>query len=106
MTNGPRNPKKIADEIILVDNNSRDRTVEVAKNLGIRVFCHPTDRGYGGSQKSLYTEALKAGADIVVMLHPDYQYDASLLPEMIKLITLGQADCVIGSRIRTREQSF
>lgn len=99
-------PKEIVDEIILVDNNSKDRTVEVAKSLGIKVFCHPQDRGYGGSQKSLYTEALKAGAEIVVMLHPDYQYDASLLPEMVRLIATGRADCVIGSRIRTRKEAL
>jgi glycosyltransferase involved in cell wall biosynthesis len=99
-------PKGIADQIILVDNNSRDRTVDVAKRLGITVFRHPKDRGYGGSQKSLYTEALKASADIVVMLHPDYQYDASLLPELIRPIQQGRCDCVIGSRIRTRRETL
>ncbi len=99
-------PEEFRENIILVDNNSKDRTVEVAKSLGIKIFCHPTDRGYGGSQKSLYTEALKLDADIIVMLHPDYQYDASLLPELIKPIEQGRADCVIGSRVRTREETL
>jgi len=99
-------PVSFRENIILVDNNSKDRTVEKAKELGIKVFCHPEDRGYGGSQKSLYTEALKAGADIIVLLHPDYQYDAKLLPELIRPIEQGRVDCVIGSRIRTREEAL
>ncbi|MEW6103488.1 MAG: glycosyltransferase family 2 protein [bacterium] len=99
-------PEEYRSSIILVDNNSKDKTIDVAKELGIKVFCHPTDRGYGGSQKSLYTEALKTDADVIVMLHPDYQYDAKLLPELIRPIEQKRADCVIGSRIRTREDTL
>lgn len=99
-------PPNFREHIILVDNNSKDRTVDKAKELGIKVFCHPMDRGYGGSQKSLYTEALKMNADIIVMLHPDYQYDAKLLPELIRPIEQKRADCVIGSRIRTRREAL
>lgn len=99
-------PPFFRENIMLVDNNSKDRTTDIAKGLGIKVFCHPVDRGYGGSQKSLYTEALKMEVDIIVMLHPDYQYDARLLPELIRPIEQGRADCVIGSRIRTRTEAL
>lgn len=99
-------PPHFRTNIILVDNNSKDKTVEKAKALGIKVFCHPIDKGYGGSQKSLYTEALKTDCDIIVMLHPDYQYDAKLLPELIRPIEQKRADCVIGSRIRTRTEAL
>lgn len=99
-------PPSFRENIILVDNNSKDKTIDKAKELGIKVFCHPTDRGYGGSQKSLYTEALKTNADIIAMLHPDYQYDARLLPELIRPIEQRRADCVIGSRIRTRKETL
>ena len=92
-------PAGVADEIILVDDASRDRTVEMAHRLGLAVLAHPYNRGYGGNQKTCYTEALRRGADVVVMLHPDYQYAPQLLPEMIAPILAGQADMVLGSRL-------
>ena len=86
-------------EIILVDDASRDETVRVARELGLTVFVHSRNYGYGGNQKTCYTEALRAGATIVVMVHPDYQYDPRLVPEMIRPIEQDEADVVFGSRM-------
>ena len=92
-------PKDCADEIILVDDASTDETVAIAEGItGLHVIRHPENRGYGANQKTCYTEALKRGADIVVMLHPDFQYDPSRVPHMIEPIASGNADMVIGSR--------
>lgn len=92
-------PERVSDEIILVDDCSQDNTVEKAKSLGLTVFAHDRNIGYGGNQKTCYTEALKAGADIVVMLHPDYQYDPQSIPALIQPISDGKADAVFGSRM-------
>ncbi|NQT90533.1 MAG: methyltransferase domain-containing protein, partial [Candidatus Omnitrophica bacterium] len=92
-------PEGTADEIILVDDASRDNTVEIARDLELKVFTHDKNSGYGANQKTCYDEALKAGADIVVMLHPDYQYDPALIPELIAPIKKGEADAVFGSRM-------
>jgi len=90
----------IVDEIILVDDHSRDDTVAVARSLeGVRVHVHEVNTGYGGNQKTCYRLALEAGADIVVMLHPDYQYTPKLLPAMTSIIANGLHPCVLGSRI-------
>jgi glycosyltransferase involved in cell wall biosynthesis len=91
-------PPGIADEILVVDDASRDGTVETARELGIPIIRHPHNVGYGGNQKTCYMEALRSGADIVVMLHPDGQYDPSILPQMIAPIREGRADLVLGSR--------
>ena len=99
-------PQGTADEIILVDDASSDNTVEVAKSLGLTVIVHPENRGYGGNQKTCYDEALKRGADIVIMIHPDYQYDSRLAPFMIGFIREGICDVVLGSRIRTRREAM
>lgn len=92
-------PKDCVDSIILVDDASHDETVKKARELGLKVFVHPENRGYGGNQKTCYTEALKEGADIVIMLHPDYQYDPKLIPAIIKPIVEGRADLVLASRL-------
>jgi glycosyltransferase involved in cell wall biosynthesis len=92
-------PQDIVDEIILVDDVSRDDTVEIARRLGLKVIIHIQNTGYGGNQKTCYLEALKDGAGIVVMLHPDYQYDSRLVPELIRPIKEGEADLVLGSRV-------
>jgi len=90
----------IADEIILVDDRSHDDTVAVARSLpGVRVHVHEVNKGYGGNQKTCYRLALEAGADIVVMIHPDYQYTPKLLPAMVSIIANGLHPCVLGSRI-------
>jgi glycosyltransferase involved in cell wall biosynthesis len=90
----------IVDEIILVDDRSRDDTVEVARSLpGVRVHVHERNTGYGGNQKTCYRLALEAGADIVIMLHPDYQYTPKLIPAMASIIANGLHPCVLGSRI-------
>src|SRR5512137_3211032 len=86
-------------KIILVDDVSQDQTVEVARALGLSVVIHVQNRGYGGNQKTCYLEALKEGADVVVMLHPDHQYDSRLVPELVDPILSGKADMVMGSRI-------
>ena len=92
-------PKEKVAHIILVDDVSRDQTVEVARALGLKVVIHVQNRGYGGNQKTCYLEALKEWADVVVMLHPDHQYDSRLVPELVQPILDGQADMVMGSRI-------
>jgi glycosyltransferase involved in cell wall biosynthesis len=92
-------PKKSVSKIILVDDVSQDQTVEIAQALGLSVIIHIQNRGYGGNQKTCYIEALKEGADVVVMLHPDHQYDSKLVPDMVAPIMAGQADMVMGSRI-------
>ena len=92
-------PKDFVSNIILVDDVSQDQTVDVARALGLSVVIHIQNRGYGGNQKTCYLEALKLGADIVVMLHPDHQYDSRLIPELVRPIIDGKADMVIGSRI-------
>ena len=92
-------PKDVVDEIIITDDLSSDRTVEVAKRLNLKLFVHRENRGYGANQKTCYHEALKARADVVVMLHPDYQYPPKLITAMAGLITSGIYDVVLGSRI-------
>lgn len=94
------------DEIILVDDCSSDNTVQVAEELGLTVIRHETNTGYGGNQKSCYTRALELGADIVVMIHPDYQYDSRVIPVAAELIRLGNCDIIMGSRIRTRAEAL
>jgi len=96
----------VVNKVILVDDGSHDSTVKIAKKLGISTFTHPQNRGYGGNQKTCYTMSLNDGADIVVMVHPDYQYDSSLTGEMIKPIIDGRFDIMLGSRIRTREEAL
>ena len=92
-------PRDAVDRIILVDDGSSDETLDIARRLGLEVFIHNRNYGYGANQKTCYHEALKLGADIVVMLHPDYQYDPTLLPGMIEPIRDRRADVVLGSRL-------
>ena len=94
-------PKETVSLVILVDDGSTDATLEVARQLGLQIFVHDRNYGYGANQKTCYTEALRAGAEIVVMVHPDYQYDPRLVPEIIAPILAGEADVVLGSRIKT-----
>lgn len=99
-------PKGIADEIILIDDASRDNTVEVAQKLGLKVFAHPKNLGYGGNQKTCYKEALKMGADIAVMVHPDFQYDPAFIPQLILPIANGECDAVFGSRMKNPQNAL
>lgn len=92
-------PREMVDLVILVDDGSSDETARIARELGLELFVHDRNYGYGANQKTCYREALKAGADIVVMVHPDYQYDPKLLPEIIRPIQEGEADVVLGSRL-------
>jgi glycosyltransferase involved in cell wall biosynthesis len=92
-------PFDLVDEVVVTDDASSDTTVEVARKLGLRTVVHETNRGYGGNQKTCYTEALELGGDVVVMLHPDYQYTPKLLPAMISMLTDGPFDVVLASRI-------
>ena len=94
-------PKGWVDQVILVDDFSRDETVEEARSLRLRVVAHPHNVGYGGNQKTCYMEALRQGADVVVMLHPDGQYDPTLIPGMVRPILRDEADVVLGSRFMT-----
>ena len=91
-------PTEYVDDIILVDDHSSDETVELAHALGLSVVWHPHNVGYGGNQKTCYMESLRRDADVVVMLHPDGQYEPELIPEMVAPIVLGEADVVLGSR--------
>lgn len=92
-------PMDLVDDVVVTDDASSDDTVAEAKRLGLRTLVHEKNRGYGGNQKTCYQEALRLGADIVVMLHPDYQYTPKLLPSMIGLLSDGPFDAVLGSRI-------
>lgn len=96
-------PVEFRKHIILVDDQSKDKTVEVAKKLGIKVFTHPNNLGYGGNQKTCYWEALKLKPDVVVMLHPDYQYDATMIPYLVRPILDGKFDFMFGSRIANKK---
>lgn len=99
-------PKGVADDIILVDDASTDGTVALSRKLGIHTVVHEKNKGYGGNQKTCYKTALERGADIVIMLHPDYQYDARLSSYMAGLIRDGVCDVMLGSRIRTRREAL
>jgi glycosyltransferase involved in cell wall biosynthesis len=92
-------PRDMVDLVIVVDDGSSDETSKLARDLGLELFVHDRNYGYGANQKTCYREALRAGADIVVMVHPDYQYDPTLLPEIIKPIEEDAADVVLGSRL-------
>jgi len=99
-------PLELVDEVILVDDRSRDRTVEIAQRLGISTIRHERNTGYGGNQKTCYAQALARGADAVVMVHPDYQYDARVVAAMVTILRGGICDVVLGSRIRTRREAL
>src|SRR5215467_2261933 len=93
-------PKDTVNLVILVDDGSTDATLEIARELGLEIFVHDKNYGYGANQKTCYTEALRAGCDIVVMVHPDYQYDPTLVPKIIEPIVKGDAELVLGSRLK------
>jgi glycosyltransferase involved in cell wall biosynthesis len=92
-------PADYLDAVVLVDDGSHDRTVQVARDLGIHTVVHPRNRGYGGNQKTCYREALALGADVIVMVHPDYQYSPRLVLAMASMVASGHYDVVLGSRI-------
>jgi len=99
-------PKDIVDEIILVDDGSHDKTVELARKLNLTVFCHEKNMGYGGNQKTCYNLAIEKGADIIVMIHPDYQYDPKVIKYLVGFIEENYCDVMLGSRIRTRKEAL
>jgi glycosyltransferase involved in cell wall biosynthesis len=92
-------PQEWVDDIVLTDDASKDNTVTIAKKLGLRVFVHERNKGYGGNQKTCYKEALKLGADIVIMVHPDHQYDPKVIPQLLSPLFDEQCDAVFGSRM-------
>src|SRR5437764_10484688 len=92
-------PQGIVDEVLLVDDNSSDETVQLARRLGLTTFQHKANFGYGRNQKTCYREALRVNADIVIMVHPDYQYSPKLIVPMAGMIAYGEYDVVLGSRI-------
>jgi glycosyltransferase involved in cell wall biosynthesis len=92
-------PMEWVDDVVVVDDASRDRTVEVARGLGLHTLVHPRNRGYGGNQKTCYREALARGAGIVVMVHPDHQYDPRSVPALVEPLLRGECDAVFGSRM-------
>jgi glycosyltransferase involved in cell wall biosynthesis len=93
----------VIDEVVLVDDASTDETVALARDLGLRPISHDRNRGYGGNQKTCYSRALELGADIIVMVHPDYQYSPLLVPAMASMIAYGEYDMVLGSRILAQD---
>jgi len=99
-------PRTWVDDIILVDDASTDGTPELARSLGLTTIVHPKNRGYGGNQKTCYDAALEHGADIVIMVHPDHQYDPTLIPTLIGPIARGEADAVFGSRMLRRGEAL
>lgn len=99
-------PKDTVNEVLVVDDDSRDETVAVARKLKLPVVVHKKNLGYGGNQKTCYREALKRRADIIVMIHPDYQYDATLTSDLVKPIIDGRFDIMLGSRIRSRAEAL
>ena len=97
---------KVNKNIILVDDASSDKTAKIAKKLGLKVIVHDKNKGYGGNQKTCYREALKLKPDIVVMIHPDYQYDASMTKELVRPLSDGWLDIMLGNRIRSRKETL
>lgn len=99
-------PRQLQKNVILVDDGSSDHTVEIARRLGVVVIEHDKNRGYGGNQKTCYRAALERGAEVVIMVHPDYQYDSRVSLIMAELINFGICDMVLGNRIRTRHEAL
>jgi len=99
-------PQEYVDEVILVDDGSSDKTVDMAKNLGLTVICHSENKGYGASQKTCYDATRERGASCVIMIHPDYQYDSSIIPCAVGFLSRGICDIILGSRIRTRQETL
>ena len=99
-------PVGCVDEILLVDDGSKDRTVAIAREMGLTVIVHEKNTGYGGNQKTCYRYCLEHGADVVVMIHPDYQYDARVIPHAVGIIELGICDVVLGNRVRSRAEAL
>ena len=99
-------PAGCVDEILLVDDCSKDDTVKMARDMGLTVIVHEKNTGYGGNQKTCYRYCLDRGADIVVMIHPDYQYDARVIPHAVGIVELGICDVVLGNRVRSRRETL
>jgi glycosyltransferase involved in cell wall biosynthesis len=99
-------PPGSVDEVILVDDHSKDDTVAIARQMGLKVIEHAANKGYGGNQKTCYREALNHGAAIIVMIHPDYQYDSRVITSAVNIIELGICDIVLGNRIRSRAEAL
>jgi len=99
-------PEGSVHEFYLVDDCSEDNTADVARSLGIKVIRHEQNKGYGGNQKTCYDTALKTGADVIVMIHPDYQYDGRIIPAVVSLLKTGTVDVILGSRIRSRRETL
>ena len=99
-------PPGCVDDILLVDDCSKDDTVKLARDMGLNVIVHEKNTGYGGNQKTCYKYCLDRGADIVVMIHPDYQYDARVIPHAVGVIELGICDVVLGNRVRSRSEAL
>ena len=99
-------PAGCVDEFILTDDCSRDRTAEIAERLGVTVIRHTHNRGYGANQKTCYDAARERDADVIVMIHPDYQYDGRITPAVVQLLATGTCDVILGSRIRTRAETL
>ena len=99
-------PEGSVDEVILVDDCSRDGTVALARKLGLTVVEHENNIGYGGNQKTCYRLALERGADVVIMVHPDYQYDSRVVPVLVGLLSTNHCDVILGNRIRTRAEAL
>ncbi len=99
-------PRDCVDEVIVVDDQSTDATAEIARGLDVRLVVHERNTGYGGNQKTCYRTALEADADIIVMVHGDYQYDARVIPACVKVLELGICDLLLGNRIRTRGEAL
>jgi glycosyltransferase involved in cell wall biosynthesis len=99
-------PPGCVDEILLVDDGSKDDTVRIAREMGLKVIVHEKNKGYGGNQKTCYRYCLENGADVVVMIHPDYQYDARVIPHAVGIVELGICDVVLGNRVRSRAEAL
>jgi glycosyltransferase involved in cell wall biosynthesis len=99
-------PEGAVDEIILVDDASSDKTVPLARDFGLTVIEHEANQGYGANQKTCYRVALERGADIVLMIHPDYQYDSRLVPVLVELLRNDHCDVLLGNRIRSRREAL
>ncbi|MCS7020347.1 MAG: glycosyltransferase family 2 protein [Gemmataceae bacterium] len=99
-------PPGCVDDILLVDDGSQDNTVALARQMGLRVIVHDRNRGYGANQKTCYRYCLQHNADIIVMIHPDYQYDARVIPHAVAFIELGICDVVLGNRVRGRRETL